>query len=40
MNASSATAPPKQQAPVSMTRRGPNLAMASPMNTTSAAVNR
>ena len=40
MNASSATALPKQQAPISMTRRGPNRAMASLTNTTSAAVNR
>ena len=40
MNASSATALPKQQAPVSITRRGPSLAMASLTNTTSAAVSR
>ena len=40
MNASIATALPKQQAPISITRFGPSRAMASLMNTTSAAVSR
>ncbi len=40
MTASSATAMVKQHAPVAITRVGPRRAMASPTNTTSAAVKR
>ena len=40
MTASSATALPKQQAPINITSRGPSLAIASLTNTTSAAVSR